>query len=382
MFRTILISVITLMHFYVFWRFRSIPLLNRHVSGTVYAGTGLFLWATFISGHIIGHGETGIPAQSLEFAGMTWMAVLFLCMVCLIMTELITGFGFLLKRQAPTIRGSAMIMGMCLSVIALVQGIREPVVVYHEVNLSGLPHDLDGTVIVAISDMHLGSLIGKKWLERRVAQIQQEDPDLVLLLGDIFEGHGANHNDLIPTLQGISAPLGLFAVPGNHEFHGTDNGVLFLIEEAGFRLLFNRWVEVCPGLIISGVEDLTYHNRRGLNNDPISTALTGRPEGATILLSHTPWQVEQAAEKGVGLILSGHTHGGQIWPFGYLVKHYYPFFIGRYELMGMTAIVSRGTGTWGPRMRLWHRGEILNITLNAKDSWTIKEQEREASEGG
>ena len=100
----------------------------------------------------------------------------------------------------------------------------------------------------------------------------------------------------------------------------------------------------------------------------MTKALAGRPPGATVLLSHTPWQAEEAAKAGVDLMLSGHTHGGQIWPFGYVVKRYYPLIGGRYEVAGVTVIVCRGTGTWGPRMRLWRRGEILRVTLHAKKS--------------
>jgi predicted MPP superfamily phosphohydrolase len=114
---------------------------------------------------------------------------------------------------------------------------------------------------------------------------------------------------------------------------------------------------------LAGVDDLTSSRRSGGAVDHVSKALADRPPGATVLLSHTPWQYEEAARAGVGLMLSGHTHGGQIWPFGYLVRLFYPLLAGRYEVADMPVIVSRGTGTWGPRMRLWHRGEILRVTL-------------------
>ena len=83
----------------------------------------------------------------------------------------------------------------------------------------------------------------------------------------------------------------------------------------------------------------------------------------TIFVSHTPWQADRAARQGVGLMLSGHTHNGQIWPFTYIVGLRYPLLAGRYNVGGMPVIVCRGTGTWGPRMRLWSRGEILRIVL-------------------
>lgn len=84
-----------------------------------------------------------------------------------------------------------------------------------------------------------------------------------------------------------------------------------------------------------------------------------------MLLSHSPLEVDRAARAGEGLMLAGHTHGGQVWPFDYLVRRWYPLLEGRYEVEGMTAIVSRSAGSWGPRMRLWAPGEIARITLRA-----------------
>ena len=135
------------------------------------------------------------------------------------------------------------------------------------------------------------------------------------------------------------------------------------MEEIGFQLLRNRWAEVRPGLVLAGVDDLTSWHRAGKGGDPVSQALEGRPPGATIFLSHTPWETEKAASAGVGLMLAAHTHGGQIWPFSYLVRRRYPLLEGRHEVDGMPVIVCRGTGTWGPRMRLWRPGEILRVTL-------------------
>jgi predicted MPP superfamily phosphohydrolase len=240
------------------------------------------------------------------------------------------------------------------------------VVQNYTVRIAGLSGEMDGTVLVAMSDLHLGSLIGKRWLAARVAQVKEERPDLVVLLGDLFEGHGQPQEELLPILRRLSAPLGIWAVTGNHELHGADNKGIRLIDAAGFKLLRNRWTEVRPGFVLAGVDDLTSKYRAGQDGDFISQAVAGRPSGVTVLLSHTPWQVERAAKAGVNLMLSAHTHGGQIWPFGYLVRRVYPLLGGRYEVDGMPVIVCRGTGTWGPRMRLWRPGEILRVTLRKK----------------
>jgi uncharacterized protein len=155
-------------------------------------------------------------------------------------------------------------------------------------------------------------------------------------------------------------------VLGNHEFHSHRNMSKSLLEKTSFHVLRNSWQEVMPGLVVAGVDDLTSMRQAGRSDDLIAESLKNRPQGTTILLSHTPWQIEEAADADVNLMLSGHTHGGQIWPFDYLVRLRYPFLEGSYKIKNMNLIVTRGAGTWGPRMRLWYPGEILRITLHSK----------------
>ncbi len=358
MFGIILLSTITAMQVYVFWRMVSVPFLKRSLSQKAIIGSGIVFWAVFAFGRMYGS-----DAPAVELFGMNWMGTVFILFIPFFTLDLVTGFGFLLPRLALILRSFAFCAGALLATIALVQGVRPPVVVQYEVRTPGLPEELDGTVIVALSDMHVGSLLGQRWLEGRVAQVQAQQPDLIVLLGDIVEGGKEYHKELLPIFSRLSAPMGVWAVLGNHESHQRHYSKVNLMEEAGFHLLRNRWAEVKPGLVVAGVDDLTYSSRSAGGVDLIGQALTGKPVGTTILLSHTPWQAERAAAAGVALMLSGHTHAGQIWPFGYLVKRIYPLFEGVYEVGDMTAIVSRGTGTWGPRMRLWRPGEILRIVL-------------------
>jgi hypothetical protein len=251
--------------------------------------------------------------------------------------------------------------------------LRAPAIGRHEVVLPGLPAERDGTVLVAVSDLHLGTLLGERWWQRRVDQIAAERPDLVAVVGDLVDGSAEHVERMVPVLKQLRAPLGVWAVTGNHEYYaGLDHSVRVL-EDAGFTVLRDRWQEITPGLVVAGVDDATARRQfapQGVSTDtlPVSAlelALRGRPPGATVLLSHTPWAVEKAAELGAGLMLSGHTHDGQIWPFNYLVALQYPFIAGVYEVAGMKLIVGRGTGTWGPPLRLWKRSEILRITLRA-----------------
>jgi len=367
MFGTILISVITLMHIYVFVRAASVPFVKAHIPNKALIGAGLSLWAVFYFGRVFGHGGTGTLAKLLELAGMNWMGVVFLISICLLAMDLVTVFGLFLPRLAPLLRGYALAAGITLSVIALVQGMRPPVVENYDIFLADLPYEMENTIITAISDLHLGSQLGESWLKALIAKIQDQRPDLIVLLGDIFEGHGQSLDNMLSIMDHLSAPLGVWAVYGNHEFHYRNKKDTSAFEKAGLHVLNNRWTELSPGLILAGVDDLTVIRRRfGAGKDVITESLSGRPAGATILLSHTPCETETAAKAGVGLMLSGHTHGGQIWPFDYFVKRRYPLLEGRYEVDDMTLIVCRGTGTWGPRMRLWRPGVILRLTLHRK----------------
>ncbi len=367
MFMTMILTAWTLLHAYVLWRAASVPAVARRVSRPVLAGVAAILWSSFFLVRLLGHDASGPAAAILEVAGMDWLATLFLVSVVLLAVDLVTGFGLLLPRLAPRLRGWAFAAGGLLAVAAMIQGLRPPVVVSYEVPLPGLPASLDGTVVVAVSDLHLGNVLGARWLAARLEQIRAQGPDMVVLLGDVFEGHGGPAGDTAALLRALHAPLGVWAVTGNHELHGGRGGGVTSLDEAGPRVLHDRWAEAAPGLVVAGVDDLTSRRRSGQDGTTaVVRALAGRPRGAAILLSHTPWDAEVAASHGAGLMLSGHTHDGQIWPFSLLVRRVYPLMGGRYEVDGMPVIVCRGTGTWGPRMRLWRPAEILRITLRAR----------------
>ena len=180
----------------------------------------------------------------------------------------------------------------------------------------------------------------------------------MVLLGDVFEGHGRPEGELLRILQRFQAPLGVWGVDGNHEQHEIGNSPL---NDAGVRVLRNATTMLAPGLMLAGRSQSTGHGDE--NGQPVWAAPSPSPPGAVVMLSHIPNHVQEAAASGVGLMLSGHTHGGQIWPLGYLVGKVYPTLDGQSEVGGMTLIINRGTGTWGPRMRLWHRSEISRTHL-------------------
>lgn len=363
LFFAVILSIWSVMNLYV--GFRTWSLVRGHVPVAVHVLVLLVLWVAYPAGRMLDGRGAGWPARALEWLGAQWMGVLFLLVLALLVADLVTGFG-LWRRAALPARFAALGVAGVLAAIAFVQGSRAPVVTPHEVALPGLPEERDGTTVAVVSDLHVGALLGERWLAARIAQIEALSPDLVLVVGDLVDGNADHVESVLPVLSRLKAPLGVFAVTGNHEYYAGVEASRKVLRDAGFTVLRDEAALAAPGLVIAGIDDLTARRQFGTNgHDPIERALAGRPAGATILLSHTPWRAEDAARHGAGLMLSGHTHDGQIWPFKYFEQHLFPLMSGRYDIGGMPAIVGRGTGTWGPRMRLWRRAEILLITLRA-----------------
>jgi predicted MPP superfamily phosphohydrolase len=379
-FVSVVLAIWAVMHAYLLWRVATVPTVAEHVPRTALVLVFVLLALAYPLARILDMNGITAVAYPLELVGAIWMGLLFLAIIFVFAADVLALVSTLaadgLKHvgvQAPTlgpsVRLGAVGVALLLGAIGLGQCLRGPVVQAYEVKLAGLPAERDGMVLVAVSDLHLGSLLGPRWFAKRVAQIEALKPDMVAVVGDLIDGSARRTEIMLPELRRLKAPLGVWAVMGNHEFYADRAGggerSAKLLEAAGYTVLRDRWAEAVPGLVLAGVDDLTARRQFGIVDDPLVRALKARPAGATILLSHSPLQADEAAAAGVGLMLSGHTHDGQIWPFGYLVKRIYPLLGGRYQVGGMTAIVCRGTGTWGPPLRLWRPSEILKLTLRA-----------------
>jgi predicted MPP superfamily phosphohydrolase len=354
------------LHVYIAERLLSITWVAQHLPPPVLVPLLVFLGASYIVSRVMEHFELGRASHLLEYIGATWVGLFFLIFASLFASDVVTLFGFILRDHVITIRVTALLMGAAMALIAFVQAWRIPIVTEYEVAMPGLPQAADGKVLAVGSDLHLGSMLGHRWAVARAAQFAALQPDILLLAGDIFEGEKETHAGWLPVLRQFRAPLGVFAVTGNHEFYAGPEAILDTFRSAGFRVLRDEHCEILPGLRIAGVDDPAFR-KRGKQDQAIAVAqaLANSSGAATVFLSHTPVLAERAAELGAGLMLSGHTHEGQIWPFKYLVRIAFRLVHGRYDVNGMTAIVGRGTGTWGPRMRLWSRSEILRITLRS-----------------
>lgn len=363
MFFFILLAAWLLLPLYVGWRAGSVPWIARRVPAWARMAASVLLASGYAGARWAEGAGLTVLAGPMEWVGATSIGILFLLFVALLPVDLLTGFGWLFPRHAPRLRRFALAAGAAMSLVALVQGLRPPVVREFEIRLAGLPRERDGTVLLFVSDLHLGTQLGERWLTARLAQIAALRPDAILLGGDLLEGDSESERDLVPLLGRLSAPLGVWTVAGNHDGHGVAASGLQALETRGVGVLRNQWSELRPGLIVAGIEDARSHRDPPVAGNRLERALAGRPAGAIVLISHAPSQVEQASAAGVGLMVAGHTHDGQIWPFRYLVRTQFRFLAGRYDVGSMVLLVCRGTGTFGPRMRLWYPSEMLRITL-------------------
>jgi predicted MPP superfamily phosphohydrolase len=370
MFIAVFLGVWSLLHAYVGWRLCGVPWLAARLGARPLALAFILLALVYPVARILAARGIQSIAQPLEYFGALWVGVLFLLFAAVLATDVVTLGGWLWPRFAPVLRGWTSLAALALASIAIVQGLCPPVVREHEVALPGLPAERDGLTIVVLSDLHLGALIGEHWLAARLKQVDALRPDAIVIAGDLVDFDLDGALSLQTTLRRLRAPLGVWAVLGNHDAYAGADRVVAFAEGAGVRVLRNRSAEIGPGLRLAGIDDPAQIHFSDTPSDTarnLAAALAGPRDGATILISHTPDSrlAASAAAAGADLMLSGHTHGGQIWPFGHLVHLRFPLFAGRYEISGMTVLVSRGAGTWGPRMRLWHRGEILRVRLRS-----------------
>jgi predicted MPP superfamily phosphohydrolase len=241
-------------------------------------------------------------------------------------------------------------------------------VVQVDVPIEGLPPALEGFTIAQISDVHVGPTIRRNYVEGIVAAVNALDADVVAITGDLVDGSVPQLREHVAPLAQLRARHGRFFVTGNHEYY---SGALPWIEEVGrlgIRVLNNEHVvlgDAGAKLVVAGVPDYGAALFDAAHASDPAAALAGAPADAhaKILLAHQPRTARAAAQAGFDLQLSGHTHGGQFWPWVHFVRFQQPFTAGLHRMDGLWVYVSRGTGYWGPPKRFGAPSEITRLRL-------------------
>lgn len=279
------------------------------------------------------------------------------------------------ERRVLLARGTAGVAALVaggFAGAALKQGLGDLEIREVPVRLPRLPTALSGLTIVQLSDIHVGPTIGHRFVRSVVEKTNQLRPDVVVITGDLVDGSVAQLFEQVTPLSDLKTRYGVFFSTGNHEYYSGVAAWAEALKRLGIRVLANERVTIGdPGVRtgasfdLLGVNDRSARELQGPWGHDLAAATRGRDlDRASILLAHQPRGIEDAARLGIDLQLSGHTHGGQFWPWSHLVALTQPYMRGLHAHTESTQIyVSCGTGYWGPPMRLFAPAEITKIVL-------------------
>jgi predicted MPP superfamily phosphohydrolase len=324
-------------------------------------------------------------ASVLAWPALSWFALWTFTVVGLLAIDLVRVLvhgGKKLARRPDTVDpsrravlarlGGAAAIGIAAGDVAL--GLRNTLgehrIVDVSITIAKLPAALDGFTIVQLTDVHVGLTIGRQFISEVVARVNGLEPDLVAITGDLVDGPAAELRDEIAPLADLRSRHGTFMVTGNHEYYSGVEPWMPVLRELGIRMLRNERVSIeqdGASFDLAGIEDAMAYRWGPAHAADLDAALAGRdPTRALILLAHQPKQARGAALAGVDLQLSGHTHGGQIWPWHHLAAWQQGGLLaGHYQLGDTQLYVSRGVGYVGPPIRVGAPAEITRVILRA-----------------
>jgi predicted MPP superfamily phosphohydrolase len=372
-FLTVFVLVVGGLHFYVWTRLVRDPALP---SPWFWIATGaiILLFASIPTSFALRHSRGA--GNVLYWAAMIWLGSWFILITTLAITDLlrlVVWVASTAARRPPldperrrllrrAVSGVAAATAGGLAGMAIGSALSSVRVKRVEVPIARLPKELDGFTIAQITDVHVGPTIGRRFLSSIVAEINALDADVVAITGDLVDATPDEVGQAVSVLRELKAKRGVYFITGNHEYYtGAAGEWLEFLRGLGIRVLENERVAL-DGLDLAGVSDYSH-------GQDIPAALAGRdPSRPLVLLAHQPRAIREAAAHGVDLQLSGHTHGGQIWPWRYLVYLQQPFVAGLAKEKDTWIYVSKGTGYWGPPMRLFTPAEITRVVLRSASS--------------
>ncbi len=323
------------------------------------------------------------PTVLVDWLVVVWLGCVFYAFLLGLAVQLLGALGEwtgLLTVAAPLLGSPAPRSGVLLVValtamfvtVGFVRAQALPRTVNLEVPLAHLPPSLDGFRVVQLSDVHIGTFSRLARIRGIVEKVNALAPDLVVITGDLVDEQASQLAPYEPILAGLRARRGVLAVTGNHDFFAGIDDVVRRAAACGIRFLRNEKVTIAGTIQVYGIDDPMATRLRGGRPIPFEGVLGPEVrEQPSILLYHQPVGYPRLAEIGVGLVLSGHTHGGQLWPLKYISRLFYPYGSGHFSVGTSHFYVSRGTGTWGPPMRFGVPPEIVVIRLRSPNASAV-----------
>jgi predicted MPP superfamily phosphohydrolase len=344
----IALAIYTAAHLYIWWRL-VLPLPSptwQIVTGVMAVLAPTFPFAIRVRRRFLR--ETARPWLLVAFI---WFGFLIYWVLGALASHIAVAFG----ADAHDAAQLATLAAIVVVVAGLLNVARGPVVQRVHVPIARLP--VASYTIAHLTDVHIGPVIGHDFAEQLVRRVNALKPDLIVITGDLVDGPLAELRPHIEPLRGLRARDGVYAVTGNHEYYWNIEPWLQHIRSLGIRVLRNEHVTIEGAFELAGVDDASF-------GEDVPRAVEARdPDKPLVLLAHHPRTIARAVKAGVDLQLSGHTHGGQLLPWGWLARLWDPQVagLGRFEQTWL--YVSDGTGFWGPPLRVGTRCEIAAITL-------------------
>jgi predicted MPP superfamily phosphohydrolase len=362
-------------HFYVYRRMVvALSLQDSDYLAWIRLAT-LFLILTFPVSRLMVRGiGINIATKAFDWLACAWMGMFFYLFLGALIAHIVSlAFSaagvwpvvgkVLTPRVSVSLVASAAI---ALSIYGYIEARWTLTTTRIEVPVKNLPPERDGFTIAQISDIHMGVIVADRSIKKMVEEVNSLKPDLVVITGDLVD-EDANHLEhLTGTLKSLSAPNGVLAVTGNHDFYAGVDRVVANAASAGVRFLRNAKTTIAGFLDVYGADDPTSAQFAGGRIAPESLLGPEAMDRPTVFLYHQPIRIEEMAARGADLLLSGHTHKGQIWPISYISRRIYPYQTGLYKIGKSSLYVSRGIGTWGPPLRVDSVPEIVLITLRRR----------------
>jgi hypothetical protein len=319
-------------------------------------------------------------ATPIAYAAFIWLGAFFLLFMGVLAWDMARGVYWLASKALPGVqpisperraffaRLAAWVTGggsLALGAVGMVSALSRVKVKHVPVTLRKLAREHDGFTIVQLTDVHVGPTIGRGFIEEVVQQVNALDAHAVVITGDLVDGSVEDLAEHVAPLGNLRAKHGVFFVTGNHEYYSGAGAWVRHLTSLGIRVLRNEHVDL-GAISMAGVDDMSGGGLAPGHGEDVGKALLGRAEAKpVVLLAHQPRVVTRAARHGVDLQLSGHTHGGQIVPWNFFVRLQQPYVAGLFDHLGTQLYVSKGTGYWGPPMRVGAPAEITRVVLHA-----------------
>lgn len=355
------ISLLFASHFFVYWSLgHFFKIINPGIN-TALAVVVIILALSFITSSLLAHWRENLFTRLYYFASGIWLGLLTNLIITLVIAWVVVAVGDMLNLSLN--QGVLGTIAIGLALVYTVWGVynaRNPQIKEIVVKIENLPEAWRGKTAVQISDIHLGHVHNSRFLGLVVDKINAQKPAIVFITGDLFDGMDGNLTTHVEPLDRLTAEWGTYFITGNHETYFGVSKAESLLAGTKVKILNDESVDV-QGVKIVGLQYAERWENRdlaGIIRDKIQL----RPEDPSILLYHSPDQIEEIKETGINLQLAGHTHRGQMFPFNYLTKLIFRGYDYGLHVDGAYSLyTTSGVGTWGPAMRTGNKPEIVVI---------------------